>query len=162
MNKVTTTSALVGRKVLTLIIAAYLMAWGSGFIFVSREFGFVSAGELSLLAGLPLLLAARMRVRWPVVRGREFAFLLVLVTIVSGAVIGVVRNRYDVGMDRYHAEDLEYAAFSRTLRKDPAFLGVQLRVSPKHIFWIEGAVDSDADLARPRNAGEPVPCHPLE
>lgn len=145
------TTSLVGRRMLTLAIAVYLVAWGAGFVFVSREFGVVSAIKLSLIPVLPLVVALRMRGRWPTVRGREFAFLLALVIIVSGAAVGVVWNWYDTGMDRFHAEDLEYAEFVRVLRKDPAFHNVKASVSPKHLFWLRGTVASDADLARLRS-----------
>jgi hypothetical protein len=84
------------------------------------------------------------------VRGRELAFLLALAITASGAAAGVVWNWYYTGMDRYHAEDLEYAEFSHVLRKDPRFCSVQLFVSPKHIFWMRGKIASDADLARLR------------
>jgi hypothetical protein len=139
---------------LTLVVAAYLLVWGAGFIFVSQEFGIVSAIKLSLIPVLPLVVALRMCSRWPTVRGREFAFLLALVIIVSGAAVGVLWNWYDTGMDRFHAEDLEYAEFVRTLRKDPAFHNVKPFVSPKHLFWLRGTVASDADLARLRSLAD--------
>ncbi len=150
MSRVIGFSPQKGWRVLALLIGLYLAAWGSAFLFVSREFGVVAAIALSLMPVFPLAVAVRMCLRWPAVRQRELAFLLVLVMIAAGSVVGVVWDWYATGMNRYHAEDLEYAAFSRTVRKDPAFLNVELWVSPKHIFWMRGTLASDPDLARLR------------
>ncbi len=88
---------------------------------VSRDFGFISAAVLSLLLALPLVVAARLRGRWPAVRGRELLFLAILFCVATGGGAFVVRAWYADALDRDHAEDMRWAEFERRLRRDPAF-----------------------------------------
>lgn len=120
-----------------------------GFAFVSQGFGFSSAATLSLLHALPLIVAVRLRRRWPGVRGRELAFLGVLFSVAAGGSAYVVRAWYADGLDRDHAEDVRWAEFERRFRRDPAFRDVQVHKSErKNVHWASGAVNSEADLAR--------------
>lgn len=143
------TGPLAMRRLLTALILVYLIAWAAGFVLACRAFGLGGAMLLSMIPSLPLVVAARLRRRWPAVRGREFALLTVLLVVALGGVAGVVRSWYDAGTHRDHAEDVMYEEFGRRLRGDPAFRHVVIEFSPrKHIYWVSGTVATRADLDR--------------
>jgi hypothetical protein len=135
-------------KLFSLAILVYLLIWAVGFVFVSRVFGIGITTLLFLIPVLPLVDGLRMRRRWPVVRAREFAFLALLLIVASGCVIGVVKNWYETGMDRRHAEDVKWAEFGRALRQDTAFQDLEIHSSRKHTYWVSGTVASEADVRR--------------
>src|SRR5437867_2998970 len=109
------------RVALNVAVLASAVLLVGGFAFVSWDFGFRGAAVLSLVLALPLVVAVRLRRRWPAVRGRELVFLATLFCAVSGGGIFVVRAWYDDGLDRDHAEDVRWAEFERRLRRDAAF-----------------------------------------
>src|SRR5271157_3121192 len=82
----------VWGRLFSAAIVAYLVVWAAGFVFVSRVFGLYGALALALVPILPLVIAVRLRRRWPSVRVREFASLAALLVVASGSVVGVVRN----------------------------------------------------------------------
>jgi hypothetical protein len=136
-------------RLFSLAILAYLIAWAAGFAFVSRVFGLDDAMFLSLIPVFPLIVAIRLRRRWPAVRGTELILLLLLLTIASGGGVFVVRDWFDKGMDHRHAEDVQWAEFGVILRKDPAFKNVEIKKSlRKNIYWVDGVVATEADLDR--------------
>jgi hypothetical protein len=94
------------KKAFALGIAAYVVAWVGVFVFMFRVFGMGGAIVLSLVLAYPLFVAVRMHLRWPTVRGREFAFLLLLLAIVIGGSGGVIWRCYDQCIDLQHAQDL--------------------------------------------------------
>ena len=53
----------------------------AGFVFVSRVFGLSNALALSLLFIPPLIVTVRLCLKWPAVRGRELAFLAILLCV---------------------------------------------------------------------------------
>jgi hypothetical protein len=137
----------------TLIALAVLVCVAPsvvGFVFVASDFGLRAASGLFLLFLLPpLVIAIRLRWRWPTVRGREVAYLAVLFCVAVGAMVFVVRGWYDTGMDQRHAEDVRWAEFGRLMRRDPAFRNVEITLTHrKHIYYVEGTVASQADLDR--------------
>jgi hypothetical protein len=135
-------------KLFSLAILVYLLIWAAGFVFVSRVFGIGNTTILFLIPALPFVVGLRMRRRWPAVRTREFAFLTLLLIVASGGVIGVVKNWYENGMDRYHADDVKWAEFGRALRKDTTFQDLAIHLTRKHGYWVSGTVASEADLGR--------------
>jgi len=138
----------VALNVAVLASAALLVG---GFAVVCRDFGFQSAAVISLLLGLPLLAAVRVRRQWPAVRGREVAFLAVLLSVAAGGGAFVARAWYADGLDRDHAQDVKWAEFERRVGRDPAFRSVEIHKSErKNIHWASGTVGSAADLARLR------------
>jgi ABC-type uncharacterized transport system permease subunit len=122
MNKMTTISTLTFRRTVTIGTVVYFMALVAGFVFVTQIFGAISAIKLSIIPILPIIVAVRVRRRWPSVRGREIAFFFALILIVTGSSIGVVWNWFYTGMDRLHAEDLEYAAIKHIIIKDKSLV----------------------------------------
>jgi hypothetical protein len=133
----------------TLACSAILLA---GFIFVASAFGPGSASILVLFLVPPLIVALRLRRRWLTVRGREIVYLVILCCTAVGAVIFVVRDWYDKGMDRSYAEDVQWTKFEHLLRRDQAFRNVTIKLTDrKHIYWVEGTVASEEDLDRLRS-----------
>ena len=57
-----------------------------------------------------------MRCRWQAVRGRQLAFLLVLVIFVFGGNTFVIWDWYDTGMDRVYAEDVRFSELTRLVQ----------------------------------------------
>ena len=136
-------------RLFSLTMIVYLLAWAAGFAFVDRVFGLGYAMVLSLITAFPLFVGARMRHRWPTVRARELALLAFLMIFAAGSSIGVVQNWYATGMDRRHAEDLQFAEFGRALSKDPLFRDIKIHLTDgKNIHWVSGTVASKADLDR--------------
>lgn len=118
--------------------------------FVTTVFGIGPAVGLSLLHALPFAVAVRIRARLYASRMRDFVFLAIASVAALAASTLLVQSWYAAGMHRRHAEDVEYAAFSRRLRQDPRFDDVELFVSGKHVFWMRGTVAEEADLLRLR------------
>ncbi len=144
--------ARTSARLFSLAILGYLVAWAAGFAFISRVFGLEGAMLLSLIPVFPLIVAIRLRRRWPAVRGTDLVRLFLLLAIASGAEVFVVRDWIDKGMDRQHAEDLMWAEFGVALRRDPAFKNVEIKKSlRKDIYWVSGTVDTEADLERLRS-----------
>ena len=125
------------------------LAVGAGFAWFSRDFGPSNAAILSLFFVPPLLVAVRLRRRWPNVLRRELGF-LAIVLCASLAAIGIVaQSWYASGMDRMHAEDVRWARFETLLRKDPKFRHVAINLlSRRQTYWASGTVASQADLDR--------------
>jgi len=138
------------RRVFTLAIAAYLVAWALGFAFATRVFGPGAAAFLSVILAFPFALALRMRSRWRNLRAREFAFLFTLLLVAVAGVGRVVWDWYDTGWDRERAQDVEFVEFARLVHDDPAFRGIEVPESPKWL-GMRGTVASDADLDRLRS-----------
>lgn len=136
------------RAALSMSVFASAILLVVGGAFVSREFGFRGAAMLSLLPVLPLVVAVRLRRRWPAVPGRELTFLLILFCAAAGGSAFVVRAWYAAGLDRRHADDVRWTEFERRMRRDSAFQDIQVhKPERKNIHWASGAVDSEADLA---------------
>jgi len=72
------------RRILSWGIAAYLVVWAAVLIFVSRVFGTGGAIAMSLILTIPFAIAVRMASSAASVRGREFAFLSILLVVVFG------------------------------------------------------------------------------
>jgi hypothetical protein len=137
------------RRLMTVAPLVYLAISMAGCAFISNVFGLSGALALSLVLMPPLVVAVRLRRRWPGVRGRELAFLALLLAISCGGVAYVVRDWYETGMDRYHAEDERWAEFERLLRRDPALRDVRINLTDRyHIYWASGTVASEAELDR--------------
>ena len=129
----------MARRAFSLGIAAYAVAWIGALVFASRVFGMGGAIGLSLILVLPFIVAVRMRLRWPAVRGREFAFLLVLFVFVSGGSVFTVWDWYDVGMHHQHARDVKFDELAHEAHAVPSYKGR---------YMIRGTVASQADLER--------------
>ncbi len=139
----------VRRMMIAVAILACLALFVAGFVFVALVFGLPEALALSLLLTPPLVVAVRLRRRWPAVRGRELAFLAILLCVASGGVVFVVWDWYATGMARYHGEDVKWTEFERLIRRDAAFRDVRINLTDrKHIYWAGGTVPSEADLDR--------------
>jgi hypothetical protein len=140
------------RRALGVAVFASLALLVGGFAFVAQEFGVRSAATLSLLLALPLVIAVHLCRRWPAGRSRELAYLAILFGVASVGGTFVVRVWYADGLDGDHAKDVQWTAFERRLRRDPAFRDVQVHKSErKNIHWASGTVESQADLARLRS-----------
>jgi hypothetical protein len=155
MNDTKSNASQASRKLFSLVLLAYLTLSLAGFAFVWRVFGLAAANCLSLIQVLPLIAGIRMRRRWQSLRQREFAYLVTLLVVAVGAVVGLVWAWYAAGLDRQHSSDMELAEFNRLLHKDPAFRDVELEVSPRRwvfsgaqMLSIRGTVASQADLDR--------------
>lgn len=126
-----------------------LAFFAAGFVFIFHEFGLSAALTLSLILAPSLVVAVRLRRRWPAVRGRELAFFALSLAISCGGVAYVVRDWYEAGMDRYHAEDVRWAEFERRIGRDPAFRDVRINMTDrKNIYWASGTVASESELDR--------------
>ena len=126
---------------------AFVGFFAGGFALVARDFGLGSAAILLLVLAWPLIVAVRLSRRWSAVRDKELAFLAILFCIAGGASTFLVGTWYDSGLHRRHAEDLSWAEFEVRLRDVPAFRDVRVHKSEgKHIHWVGGVLDSDADL----------------
>jgi hypothetical protein len=137
------------RMVIVVVTFACLAPAAAGFVLVSRTFGLSNALAVSLLLIPPLVIAVRLCLRWPDVRGRELAFLAILFSVASGGTLFVVWDSYATGMDRYHAEDVKWTEFERLIRRDPALRDVRVNMTGwKHVYWASGTVASEADLDR--------------
>jgi hypothetical protein len=133
--------------VIAVLTLACLAPFAAGFVFVSRVFGLSNALGVSLLLVPPLVTAVRLCLRWPAVRGRELAFLAILLCVASGGTVLVVWDWYAGSMDRYHAEDVKWSEFERLIRRDPALRDVRVNLTGrKHIYGASGTVASEADL----------------
>ncbi len=142
-------NAKASARLLSLVILVGLIAWAGGFVFVFRVFGLGSAMLLSLVLAFPLIVAVRMRRRWPAVRGAEFVLLSILSAVASGGGAFVVWDWFDKGMDQDHAAYLKYAKLGRRLSMDPAFRHVEAHLAGRRgIYWVSGEVASKADLDR--------------
>lgn len=138
------------RTLIALAVLICLAPLVFGFVIVASDFGPRAASVLFFLFLLPsLVVAVRLHRRWPAVQGREVVYLAVLSCVALGAVVFVVRDWYDKGLQYYHAEDVRWSEFGRLMRRDPAFRNVQIRLTHrKHIYYVEGSVASQADLDR--------------
>ena len=139
-----------GRLSLSLAVLFYIAALGAAFEFVRRVFGIVEGIGLSLLLAVPLVVGLRLFRARPAAGGRNLTLIIALAIIVGAASTAVIRSWYAAGIDRRHAEDIEFDNFVRKVRNDHSFETVDLFVSPKHIFYLRGAVASDNDLSRLR------------
>jgi len=139
----------MARTAFSLGIVAYTVAWIGALVFASRVFGIGGAIGLSLILVIPFLVAVRMRRRWPAVRGREYAFLLVLLCFVFGGSAFTVWRWYDSCMDLQHARDVRFEELARVAHAEPAFRDVEFSfTSYKGRYVIRGTVASQADLER--------------
>jgi hypothetical protein len=135
--------------VTVVVTLACLAPFAAASVFVSRVFGLSNALAVSLLLIPPLVIAVRLRRRWPAVRGRELAFLAILLCVSSAGTVFVVWDWYATGMDRYHAEDVKWTEFEQLIRRDAALRDVRVNLTRrKHIYWASGTVASEADLDR--------------
>jgi len=150
MTTATTSELSTARKAFSLGIAVYAVAWAGVFVFVYRVFGIdLPAILLSLILAVPLVVAVRMRCRWPALRGREFVFLLLLVIFASGGGVFVIQHLYDTCRDLMRTEDRRFDEFTRIAHADPAFRDINfLTVSSKRFRQIQGTVATQADLDR--------------
>jgi hypothetical protein len=124
----------------------------AGFVFVSLVFGLSNALALSLLLLPPLVVTVRLCLRWTPVRGRELAFLAILLCGASGSIVFVAWDWYAAGMARYHDDDVKWTEFERLMRRDPAFRNLKINLTDrKHIYWASGTVSSETDLDRLRS-----------
>ena len=138
-----------GRRLFTIGIAAYLLAWIGVTWHLVQVFWYSPVMWLAVVESFPLIAAFRMRRRWPAVKPSEIVYPIVLISVASGGAYAAVSNWYGYEMHRDHAEDLQYAELERLMREDPAFRHVEIRLSDrKHIYWLEGTVPTDADLKR--------------
>lgn len=147
MDNSTPTAPLSNRRLFTLAILAYSSFWGVGLPLLALTFGSGSAIGLAIIVALPLIIALRMRNRCDAVRKGELAMLLTLVIVVFVAAVTVITIWYDAGLDHRHTRDLKHAQFGRLLHKDPAFGKVEV-YNCKGAAWLQGTVDSHADLQR--------------
>jgi hypothetical protein len=148
MTATTPSESSMARTAFSLGIVAYAVAWIGALVFASRVFGIGGAIGLSLIFVLPFLVAVRMRFRWPAARGREYAFLFVLLCFVFGGSAFTVWRWYDSCMDIQHARDVTFEELARIVDANPAFHGIQFSVNNhnKCRYWIRGSVVSQADL----------------
>lgn len=137
------------RMLIASAVLLGLVLFVVGFVSVSSAFGPRAAAGLSLFLLPALVVAVRLHRRWPAVRGREIAYSAVLFIAGMGAIVFVVHDWYDNGMDYRHAEDVQWSEFDRLMREDPAFQNVHITLTNrKHIYYVEGTVPSEADLDR--------------
>ena len=140
----------VKPTLIALVILACSALLLLGFVLIASDFGLRAAAALLLLFLLPpLVVALRLRRRWPTVGKREVVYLAVLTCVAFGAIIFVVRDWYDKGIDHDHAVAVQWSRFERLIRRDPAFRDVQVKVTArKRIYYVEGTVASEADVDR--------------
>lgn len=132
------------------VLLTFVALWTIGYAFVFFDFGMFRAALIFLLFPLPsVFVAFRLRTRLPTVRGHEIGFLVILSLFATGAAIFVVRDWYDRGLHHAHAEDVQWSQLENFMRRDSAFQNVKIRLTDrKHIYYVEGTVNSNADLER--------------
>jgi hypothetical protein len=143
MTTTTPSEHSTSQKVLLLGIVAYAVVWMGLLLFAYRVFGAGGATGLSLILVFPLVVAVPMRHRRAAVRGREFAFLFVLLVIVLAGSAFMVHGWYDAGMDRQHSDDLRFSELSHVAHSEAAFRNIEFSITHyKGRYVIRGMVAS--------------------
>jgi hypothetical protein len=129
-------------------IGGYAAGWIGVCIFVQQAFGLdIPALLLFLVLTIPLIVAMRMRRRWPVLSGREYAYLLSLIILVLLGCVFVIQNWYVQGIDLQHAQDLKFDELMQNAKEDPQYLHVEFSITNhKGRYIISGSVASQTDL----------------
>jgi hypothetical protein len=136
------------KRLFSLGIPAYVVLCLAVAIFAHRIFGAALAIGVSLMLSLPLLVSLRMLGYWQTQKQRDFLLLVVLLFVDFGGVGYVIRHNYDLGMDKLHVEELKVRDLVQALREDPAYRRVEAELGRKQTLFVDGKVDSRADLAR--------------
>jgi hypothetical protein len=142
----------IAHRVFLLGIAAYAIASLGVLIFVYQVFGMYGVGGLSWILILPFLVAIEICRRWPQVRGREFAYRLVLIIVAFAGSALMIRNWHGQCVDLHHAHDVSFEKLSRIVSENPAYRNIKLARVPfkafNPIYQIQGTVASQTDLER--------------
>ena len=140
----------MAQKAFLLGIVAYAVAWIGVLVFAYRVFGMFGVVGLFWILVLPFVIAIRICRRWPEVRGREFAFLLVLIAFVFAGGVFTIRGWYDKCVDLHHAQDVKFEELSRVVSENPTYCNIKLARVPfktfSPIYQIQGTVASQTDL----------------
>lgn len=160
------TEPIVRRKVglaarlLSVVILVYVIGWGAEFIFISREFGFKNAIGISFLLLIPFLLIISMRRRWKLLGVGDWGLLFVVVAVAAFGTKTFQDRWYESGWHYRHGkwtffpapsqESLNWSEFKEEFHKDPSFknLRVHRPKGSKDDYWLEGTLESEADLVR--------------
>lgn len=134
------------QKALSAVIGAYLTLSVGVSAFVFHTFGAAPTVGMLVILLIPFSVIVRMRLAGRPMRSQEAAYLGILLLCTIIAVGGTIRMWKNRGMDRYHAEDLRYAAFAEVLQGEPRFSNVTLSVEGYHVLYARGTVASQADF----------------
>ena len=157
-----TTERSMAKNAFSLGIAVYALAWAGVLVFLHRVFGMdVAAIILSLVLIVPLVVAVRMRCRWPEVRKHEFVFLLLLLVIVGVGSCGAIWRLYADGMHHRHITDIRFDELTHIAHSDTAFRHVEFVTTIyKQRYQLRGTVASQADLEHLQSLCEQYGFHP--
>ena len=145
---------------LSLVILVYFIGWAAGCIFLSREFGIKNAIVISMILAIPFALIISMRSRWNSLGVGDWGLLVMVLSVAAVGTKTIVDRWYESGWHYRHGrwtffpppsqESLKWSEFKEEFYKDASFknLKVHRPTNSKNSYWLEGSLESEADLDR--------------
>lgn len=133
-------------KILRIFVIVYFLIAFPALLFISQEFGFPTALVATFILGFPVYGATRIQRSWPTVLIRELVFVSVLAIVAAGGCSSLVWRWYEIGLDQWHSNEMEFARAIREIQEVPTFRGVELGSTPKGQYFAHGSVESQERL----------------